>query len=133
MGLQSNFFTMAPEQQQQCNLTLVTVPVADFPSGLYVRTGTTYSMPSENFFEDQYFGEDDLPAESVVSSSPASSPGPESTDTKPPKEFIIKFCRCVKSAVLGSVKWAKVANATVHDDAPKPSLVHQDSYVPTKD
>merc|ERR1711964_630814 len=97
----------------------------------------SWNSDHENFFEGQYFGEDDLPAESVDSSSPASSPDPESThDIKHPKGFITKSCwRYVKWAVLGFVKWATVAHATVHDDAPKSSLVHQDSYdiVPTRD
>merc|ERR1711964_300930 len=40
--------------------TIVTVPAADFPTGSYVRSGTTYGEESENFFEEQYFTGHDL-------------------------------------------------------------------------
>merc|ERR1711964_708839 len=65
------FLTMASEQQQQQQQQcfFVTLPAAD----LVCKTGTIYNDDFENFFEEQYFEGDVLPAGSADSSLPASS------------------------------------------------------------
>merc|ERR1711964_545628 len=87
--------------------TIVTVPAADFPTGSYVRSGTTYGEESENFFEEQYFEGDTLPAESADTSLPASSPGIETFESRihDNEDTKLKITIC------------QVANATVYDDS----------------
>merc|ERR1711964_87014 len=103
---------MGEQQQGKHDPTIVTLPAAD----LVCRTGTIYNEDSENFFEEQYFGGDDLPV--LPAGSADTSLQDSSLDIE---KNLQKLTIC------------QMVHATVHDDAPKPNRVRLDSYVPTKD